>query len=244
MTQSHIARRVKTHAAPDARITVADAVHEGKVPTDTHQHSGVEANVTIATIEELFLVTPNFPFPCARSIHGKNFHCQRGLLTRFHKVGDVDIVSHEHAVDGTEHDAVHPHLGVVVDTVELQPNLAAGKGCGHVKLGAEPACIEVAAHFIDIGYQFLLHLVIQAVIRFGKLTIVNICIQDSSRNNSRQPATHIVAHHRDGLGRVANLIQTLHFPYCRAVMAVFRIQPDAVSRALAILRKNTHHGHT
>ena len=177
---------------------------------------------------ELLEGAPVLLFPSAWHIHRNHLDRQCGLRSRFHKVGDVDVILHEHAVDGAEQVAVHPDLRMVVDAVELQPDLLAGVIGWHLEFGAEPAGVVVAPHLRNVRNQPLLHLVVQAVVGFRHLFVENVVVQHGAGHNGGQPALggksgpgHLL---RCGFQLVLRQGQPFAFP----LMAAFRIKADAL----------------
>ena len=230
MAERHIARGVQIDAAPDAGVAVADTVHEGEVPADAHQHGGVQPDVAVAAVVELLECAPVLLFPGAGDIHRYHLHRQGRLLARFHKVGDVDVILHEHPVDGAEQVAVHPNLRMVVDAVELEPDLLSGIVGGNLKFGAEPAGVVVAPHLRNVRNQTLLHLVVQAIVGFRHLAVIYVGVQHRAGHDGGQPAFGGKAGERHRLRFLLQFALRQGQPFLFPVMAYFGIQAEAALR--------------
>ena len=138
---------IETDVFPDAGITVADAVVEGEIPTDTHQHGCVQSDVTVSTIVKLAGSSPLLRFDGSRHIDRINLDCQGILLTDTGEVGDIDILRFEHAGHIAKQITVHPYLGTVVDTVYLEPDDFVFIVFRHVEFRPEPVGIKIASCF-------------------------------------------------------------------------------------------------
>ena len=230
VAERHLAGGVQINAAPDAGVAVADAVHEGEVPADAHQHGGVQPDVAVAAVVELLECAPVLLFPGAWDIHRYHLHRQGRLLARFHKVGDVDVILHEHAVDGAEQVAVHPNLRMVVDAVELEPDLLAGIVGGNLKFGAEPAGVVVAPHLRYVRNQPLLHLVVQPVVGFRHLAVIYVGVQHRAGYDGGQPAFGGKAGERHRLRFLLQFALRQGQPFLFPIVADFGIQAEAALR--------------
>ena len=114
---------IETDVFPDAGITVADAVVEGEIPTDTHQHGCVQSDVTVSTIVKLAGSSPLLRFDGSRHI-------------RF-----------EHAGHIAKQITVYPYFGTIIDTVYLKPDDFVFIVFRYVKFRAEPIGVELASCF-------------------------------------------------------------------------------------------------
>ena len=127
------AARAEIDAAPDAGIAPAD--HGNPIPADGGVIGGVvgseRAAVLIGTLESLL------PDAARRGVledaHGQGVGCA-GMEAG----GNVETSAHESAIDAAQEFPVEVDVGLPVDAVEVEPEMAAGANRGSDELGAVP----------------------------------------------------------------------------------------------------------
>ena len=158
--------RVDGDTPPDARISVADTVLEGKIPADRHQHGGVEANVAISSIAVFAPGCPGFGLVGTRNIHRINLYSQHIFCANLRKIGDVGKVLHEHSGYGADEMAVQPYFCPVVDPVGLEPECFVLVTCREGELRAEPVGVKISSYLGDVGDQIAAQFVVKSEIGF------------------------------------------------------------------------------
>ena len=167
VTHVDVARGINRDAFPDSGVAVADTVEERKVPSHAHQHRRVEADVAVPAVKELACGSPGF-LPCRTGhVYRVNFYGQCIGLAQLREIRNVDPLILEHAVHRSEQVAVEPHLGAVVDSVELHPDPFVRVTFRERKFGTEPIGVKIPARFAQVRDQVAVELIVYTVVRLG-----------------------------------------------------------------------------
>ena len=227
---------IEADTLPNTRIAVANTIKEGKVPANAHQHRGIQADITVATIAKLARSTPLFKFCCTGHIDRIDLNCESVLLAHLHKFGNIYVRRLKHTRHILQQMAIHPHFGAIVYTLELQPHNLTFITLGHVKFCAEPIGVEISAGISQIGYYLLIELIIQAIVRIRIDLVMHQRVKHRSWNNCRKPLFHDITRLRNLLGSLLHITRLYHLPLEGSGVPILRVKIDSITLSIAVCR--------
>ena len=221
---------IERNAAPDAGVAVADGVPESEVPAHAHEHGGVQADITVASVVVFAGGAPRFLAGPTGEIHRIDQHGQRIPAADVRKFGDVDVIVPEHTRERAEQVSVHPEFRAIVHAFRMQPHLLAGIIGRNVELRAEPIGVIAAAHFVDVRNKTFGETVIVGEIRVRQEAVLHQVGEHGARNARAHPRIIVEARLREGFAACC-LVLPAHFPFGGAAMSFRRVQVDPIGPA-------------
>ena len=233
---ARLAALINLDTLPDAGVAVAHTVVEGEVPAGAHQHGHIAANPAVAAIVELLAGAPCAARQRTGAVNREHLYGQHILLSEPDEFAYLYPLLPEHSGPGGEKLAVEPHLGVVVDAVQLHPDAAAGIiGVWELQLCAEPVGIFVATGAGQVGNQPFLDVVVVAKIRVGIDAVLYQRVQHGTGHNRLHPVGIVIAGQRQFLCRHVHFGGLLHLPDIIAAVLFAGVQDVSIRTFLGSL---------